>query len=177
MGTIPLAHPPSQIMRLHPGTIFATALLMVVATTLHAQAPSATPASEKQAIIRRILEVTKAADNMLATMEAALPTQRASNPAIPSVFWERFMARASQQRYAFVDSLIPIYEKHFSTADLKEMLRFYETPVGKRMVAALPEVMNESLVAWQRWGFVIGKEIGEELQREAMTTKSPEMKH
>lgn len=129
--------------------------------------------SEKERIIRRILEVTRTADAMLVTMEAALPTQRASNPNIPAVFWDRFIARARAERGALIDSIVPVYDRHFTVEELREVLRFYETPVGRRMMLAMPDIMRESMVVGQRWGFVIGQEIGEQLRKEGLVPRSP----
>ncbi len=41
-------------------------------------------------------------------METALPAQRASNPRIPAVFWDRFAERARSRRSEFVELLVPI---------------------------------------------------------------------
>jgi uncharacterized protein len=144
------------------------AALPMTPTTLHAQARGAAMDPAKVAVIRQILEVTKAADQMLVALEATIPAQRAGNPAIPAVFWDRFVARARERRGALLDSLIPVYDRNFTTADLTELLRFYGTPVGKRLLAATPNTARESVAVGQQWGFVIGQEIGEQLKREGL---------
>lgn len=152
----------------------AAILVTVAAPTLEAQARRSAVAPEKEAVIRRILEITKTADLMLVAIESGLPAQRASNPNIPAVFWDRFAAKAREQRSSLVDSIIPIYDKHFSTAELKSILQFYQTPIGQRLVNATPDIARESMLAGQRWGFVIGQEIGAQLQREGLVPRPPE---
>ncbi|MFA6448073.1 MAG: DUF2059 domain-containing protein [bacterium] len=49
-----------------------------------------------------------------------------------------------------VDSLInkiyvPIYAKHFSDDDIKAMIAFYDSPVGKKLVAESPAIATESM--------------------------------
>jgi uncharacterized protein len=149
------------------------ALLATAAAALRAQAPKTTTDPAKLALIRQILDVTKAADQMLIGMEATIPAQRASNPAIPAVFWDRFIARAREQRGALVDSLVPIYDRNFTTADLGELLKFYQSPAGKRFITAMPNIARESIEAGQRWGFVLGQEVGEQLRREGVVPRQP----
>jgi hypothetical protein len=128
---------------------------------------------EKEAVIRRVLEVTGTAELILTTMEAGLPAQRASNPSIPAVFWDRFAARARADSRSLIDSLVPVYGRLFTTEELKELVRFYETPLGKRLIAATPELARESMMVGQRWGFVIGQEIGVQLEREGLLRPPP----
>lgn len=149
-------------------TLLLCAALTMTAAPLQAQIRSAPIDPEKVAVIRQILEVTGAANQMIVTMEATIPMQRASSPSVPAVFWDRFMARARAERGALLDSLIPIYDRNFTTADLTELLRFYNTPAGKRLIAATPNIARESVQAGQRWGFTIGQEVGEQLRREGL---------
>lgn len=123
---------------------------------------------EKAAVITRILEVTRSADLMLMAMETALPAQRAANPSIPAVFWDRFIAAARDQRAALLDTMVPIYDRHFTLADLTELLRFYETPAGERLLEVTPLITRDAMLAGQRWGERIGEEVGAQLVREGL---------
>jgi hypothetical protein len=111
---------------------------------------------------------------MLVGIEAGLPAQRAANPNIPAAFWDRFAARVRNERGTLIDSLVPIYDRLFNVDELKELLRFYQTPFGKRFIAASPDLARESILAGQRWGFVIGQEIGAQLQREGLVPRPPD---
>jgi hypothetical protein len=52
-----------------------------------------------------------------------------------------------------------VYAGRFSDAELKEILAFYRSPVGKKYVATLPGVLEESLRLTQAWGNKISEEI------------------
>ena len=153
--------------------LVTAAMLATTAIALQAQSPGRTIDPAKLALIRQILEVTRAADQMLIGMEAMIPAQRASNPAVPAVFWERFTARAREQRGALVDSLVPVYDRNFTTADLGELLKFYQSPVGKRFITAMPNIARESIDVGQRWGFILGQEVAEQLSREGVVPRRP----
>jgi hypothetical protein len=42
-----------------------------------------------------------------------------------------------------MDDAPPIYARHFTASELREMIAFYQTPVGKKAIAVLPQVMTE----------------------------------
>jgi hypothetical protein len=105
-------------------------------------------------------------------METAMPAQRAANPLIPDVFWDRFLKRARDKRGEFLEALVPIYDRYFSLADLNELIRFYGSPLGKKLLSATPQIARESILEGQRWGFRIGQEVGEELAREGIGPKN-----
>jgi len=45
------------------------------------------------------------------------------------------------------DAMVPIYAKAFSMEDIQSLTQFYESPLGQRMVKALPEVVQQSQAA------------------------------
>lgn len=47
----------------------------------------------------------------------------------------------------FVSFATESYRKHFSLEDLEEIVAFYDSPVGKKLIATLPEITAASL-AW-----------------------------
>ena len=168
---------PFMSISLPARALCAALLLTVGASALKGQERPPSTSPEKEAVIRRILDVTRTADLIFSTIEAAMPAQRASNPSIPPVFWDRFIVRARAERRSLIDSLAPVYDRLFTTEELKELLRFYETPLGQRLVAASPDLARESMLVGQRWGFVIGQEIGAQLQRESLVLPPPDEEH
>lgn len=53
----------------------------------------------------------------------------------------------------------PLYDKHFTTEDLKGLVSFYKTPLGRKAVKALPQITQESMQASQQAGALIGPKI------------------
>lgn len=45
---------------------------------------------------------------------------------------------------------IPLYARHFSAAEIREMGTFYKTPVGAKMLSTMPQIMSESMGISQR---------------------------
>ena len=44
-----------------------------------------------------------------------------------------------------------VYAQHFTEAELKEILTFYKSPVGRKMLAEEPKAIEQSLKAAQDW--------------------------
>ena len=127
----------------------------------------------KASTIRRLLELTGAARLAMSGMEAMVPAQRAANPQIPAAFWDAFLARARRELPQLVDSMVPIYASHFSQAELEQLVRFYESPLGKRLNEVQPLIVQESMETGQRWGATIGRAVGESLARGGVKPQQP----
>jgi uncharacterized protein len=115
------------------------------------------------ATIRRLLDLTGAAQLALRGMEAMIPAQREASPQVPAVFWDAFLERARREISHLVDEMVPIYAAHFTPAQLTELVRFYESPLGRHVAEVQPLVTQESIQAGQRWGGAIGRAVAESL--------------
>ena len=143
-------------------TSIALLLALALAAPLSAQ-KNAAPDAVKTAVIRRLLELTQSAQLSLRAMEVMVPAQRAANPQIPAAFWDAFLARARRDVHQLVDSLVPIYAAHFTQAELEELVRFYQSPMGRRLTQMQPLITQESIEVGQRWGAMIGREVADSL--------------
>ena len=140
-----------------------------------AQAPAPRPAASAAApsvdpvklpLIRAVLTQTHAVDIMFQSMQAAVPMQRAANPAIPAVFWDRFIAAAHEREGDLEAMFIQIYDHHFTADELRQLLAFYRTPIGQKLLAEQPAVAQEAMAAGQQWGQRLGFEVGQKLTAE-----------
>lgn len=152
------------------------ALALLVAAPAHARAQAAveTPASPvqdpaKRRLIQDMLVRTKAIDIALQAMEGTVGAQRQANPRIPAVFWDRFIARARAERGDFEAMIAAIWDRNFTTDEMRQLLAFYDTPLGKKLIESQPAIAQESMVAGQQWGQRLGMKIGAELAAEGVT--------
>jgi len=128
---------------------------------------------QKEARIRELMEVTGAKDLgqqlIAAGMEQFRTSVQDSQPNNPRAkqFVDAFVARF--QKHFDPDSLtehvIPIYNKYLTIDDLKGLLDYYHSPLGQRMLKALPEVTRESQAA----GFALGQKAAQETMEELKT--------
>ena len=132
---------------------------------LTAVRPAVAQSAEKTALIRRLLAQTKAADLAVAAMEATIPAQRAANPKIPAEFWDEFIARAKREMPRFIDMLVPVYDSHFTTEQLDQLLAFYQSPLGQYLAKVQPEVAMQSAQIGQKWGGELGAAVAQDLAK------------
>ena len=60
--------------------------------------------------------------------------------------------------------LLPIYDKYFTNEDLENLLAFYQSDAGKKILKAMPNIMQESMVVGQEWGRSLGPVLIERLK-------------
>lgn len=115
--------------------------------------------------LKTMMEVTGSEATYKAVISQMVSTFKSQKPEVPAAVWnefgEAFTKAVSQD---ILDLLLPIYQKHFTEADLKAAIVFYESPAGQKMALASPLVMRESMEAGQQWGMKVGADIAKKLQ-------------
>ena len=135
-----------------------------------AQAPKIDPA--KEADIRRLLALTGAAalmqqvmtsmeHNMKPLLTNALPPGDYRDQLI-ELFWEKFQSKMN------TDSLLSLaitrYDQNFSDDEIKQLIAFYQTPLGEKVVTVLPKLTQEL----QQDGGKMGQQLGRESMLEVL---------
>jgi hypothetical protein len=92
-------------------------------------------------------------------------------PNVPESFWADFSKKANPNE--LIDLVVPIYDRHLSSDDVKGLVAFYQTPPGKNFIAAQPKITQESMTAGQEWGRTIAQRVIDELQKQG---KAPAQK-
>lgn len=140
-----------------------------------ARADELTP--EKRADIRKLTEMTGAGKMAVqfadAMGQSTARTLKAARPDVP----ERVFAVINDELLALIqermdtpggliDRVIPIYDRYFTHAEIKDLLAFYQTATGRKIVGVMPKVVSESFAAGQDWG----KSLAPEIQRRVLAT-------
>ncbi len=60
---------------------------------------------------------------------------------------------------AIIDNIIPVYAKHFTADELKELIAFYKSPTGAKNLALTPQLMVEVMEVSQKYFEDNAKEI------------------
>jgi uncharacterized protein len=151
---------------MHRVTTVTGVLAVTCLLASRAQAQSAdttSPNPTRLALAHQVLDASGAVAAMLSATRATLPAQKQANPQVPAEFWTRFEARITQEAPQLGDSIAVLYARRFTQDELKGMLAFYESPIGRRLVELLPGLVQESAAIGQRWGMRIGAEVGASL--------------
>jgi uncharacterized protein len=131
-------------------------------------APAATARIDpgKEADIRRLLELTGAKALVVQTMndlsQSLKPVLTNSLPPgdyrekLVNLFFVKFMAKADSQ--TLVDLAIPEYDKNFTYEEILGLIQFYQTPVGKKAISVLPQLMSDLQQRGRKWGEDLGRQ-------------------
>lgn len=144
----------------------------------HPQEPASKSATkidaQKEAAIRKLFEIQgtrKTMDqvisgmsaNMKPTLSKMLPTGEYQEKLI-GLFFEKFQAKLKVDD--LLDMTIPIYDKYFSKEDIDGLTRFYQTPLGTKMISVMPQVLIESQSAAMSMGEQLGRQAMQEVLAE-----------
>jgi uncharacterized protein len=74
----------------------------------------------------------------------------------------RYTPRASE----LVDGAARIYASHFTEAELKQMLVFYQSPIGQKMIIEEPKALDESMANAGKWADNLSLEVIDSMRAE-----------
>ena len=146
-----------------------TLWLVAAALAFPATSAAADVSKDKQADIRELIGGGSArlsqqlADTASRTITRALKTRYPDLPerVLPNLTRELTAVFESQAQApgGLVDRIIAIYDKHFTHQEIKELLAFNQTPIGRKTLEVLPQIMSETTAAGQAWGQSLAPEI------------------
>jgi hypothetical protein len=131
----------------------AGASSVVAATHKHHKAATHKPAAQveaSEAQVRQLMEVS-GVDRMLGQMNtqmAAMMQQQV--PCVPASYWQDFIDAKGVRE--LTERMVPIYQRHFSAADIQGLLKFYRSPLGQKVITEMPATMAEGMQLGQEWG-------------------------
>lgn len=65
----------------------------------------------------------------------------------------------------FADLVVDVYHRHFTHDDVRRLIVFYETPLGRKLSGELPAMTQESMQAGVKWGTGIAPKIQERVKQ------------
>ncbi len=77
---------------------------------------------------------------------------------------ERFQSKLHVEQ--FVNLTVPIYDKYFTQDEIEGLTKFYQTPLGKKVITVLPQVLVESQTESMKLGEKYGREAMAEVLEE-----------
>jgi hypothetical protein len=155
------------IRALRAGAIFAA--LFGFAATANAQAPSAA----QQKLARQVVEISG--------------SSRAFDSVIPQLFQQVYATYVQQNPdlskdlATTLEALIPEFEKRkdeittiasiafaekFTEAELNDLLAFYNSPTGKKLVAQNNDILRDAYAKTQEWTGKVSQQLIERLKTE-----------
>ena len=127
-----------------------------------AQSTGRPPDTQKQKDIRRLLKITGSGELGTQVMGQMVGNMKKAMPQVPEKFWADFMKEVHTDE--LVDLIVPVYDRNLTQGDVTELIRFYESPTGKKFVSVLPKITQESMGVGEKWGRELGMKVMAKLQ-------------
>jgi uncharacterized protein len=116
--------------------------------------------SEFEKDIERFLSIngsTATYDLAFEQMVAQFKMKRAD---APDEIWKEVRIQIFDKEISTLNKmLIPIYMKHFTHSEIKALIEFYQSPIGKKMTGNISPITNESLQISQKWIIGLGQKM------------------
>ncbi|HTV50641.1 MAG TPA: DUF2059 domain-containing protein [Steroidobacteraceae bacterium] len=159
-------------MKMRRSLAALAALLLVVSTNALAQGQAQDIPPAKRAAIEKLIEITGAL-NLGRQLSAAMVTQltnalRATHADIPQkaldILPDVVNGVIAENMATLRETMMHLYDQHLTLEDVQGLNQFYSTPLGRKVIKDLPSLLQESIVAGQKWGQALGPEIARRLR-------------
>ncbi len=138
-------------MQFHKKVIVTAALAAMSAGAVQAapQAVDSGGASAQQ--VRELMDVvglrrilTQMDSVMVQQIERVLPCVAATT--VETSF------SSTQAQDDILNRMVPVYQRHFTSADIQGLLTFYRSPLGQKVLREMPATMQEGMQIGRQWG-------------------------
>lgn len=158
-------------------TLRRTARVAAVAVALVALGLSADaqpkPSAGAMATARQLIKVTGAAEVFSplipGVVEQAKLLYLQQNPdlakdlnAVAAKLRKEYAPRLSE----LITHVARLYVQHFTEAELKQIVAFYQSPVGKKLLAQRPQIVNSSMNYAQDWANKLSDKVMDRMSEE-----------
>jgi uncharacterized protein len=107
----------------------------------------------KRVEIRKLIELTGAANVSADALRQIIAPLRAGFPQVPNEFWDSFVKEVRSDE--LIDLVVPIYDRYYTLEEIGDLTRFYQSPVGQKTIKVLPKLSAEAIDAGQEWGRIV----------------------
>jgi hypothetical protein len=114
-----------------------------------AQAQLLARPSAEELKVRELLRLTGSVNVGFQMVDKILDTFERSMPQVPKEVWSGFREECDPRELE--DAIAPLYLASFTAPELDELLAFYRSPVGEKLLRKQPEIFRASSEAARKW--------------------------
>ncbi len=119
---------------------------------------------QKRLDAHRLIVVSGGKERVQASMRHMMKLMQQQNPhMVTEEFIDEFLQQADVNE--LFEQLVPVYTKHLTHAEIKGLIEFYQTPLGKALLEKMPVVQKEAMTIAARWGAEIGQKAVEAIRQ------------
>ncbi len=115
--------------------------------------------------LKKMFEVSGAEESYQVAIQQIFAMYREEYSNVGSDIWEDLEKEFSNTSLdKLTEMLVPVYSKYLTLEDLQELIEFYETPIGKKLVYSTPLILKESMQIGKQWGIKIGEDFEKKMK-------------
>ena len=134
--------------------LFILAIALIVTTALQAQSKT------YPATLKKYMEASGSLAAFKTAVNGMMGNFKTMNSSVPEEVWKELEIEfQSTSVDDLVTMLSPVYEKHLTETEMNEIIKFYNSPVGKKLAEKTPSIMAESMQVGQTWGQAVGQKV------------------
>jgi hypothetical protein len=134
---------------------FSLALPAQTSLSETAAADTTEDRNAKHSEIRRLIELTGAANVSTQVLQQIVEPIRHEFPQVPTGFWDGFIKEVRADE--LVDLVVPLYDRYYTRQEIHDLTVFYQSPVGQKTVKVLPKLSAEAISVGQDWGRTVAE--------------------
>lgn len=141
--------------------VLCIAMLFVTAPSVSAQDQN----QEYKEVLAKMMTLSGAMASTDAMLSQISTMMKQTSPNVPNTYWESFSAKFKEIiGNKLVEMYVPIYQKYLTLDDLKQIVAFYESPIGQKLGVATPLMAVEGMKIGQKLGMEIVTELQNDLK-------------
>lgn len=149
--------------------VITVILFLLVSSTSFAQTDST-----KAKDIKKLLEVSGTIKGVK-TMMSQFMSMTKTNPAYkdaPEGFFDKVLTKIDFDELIML--YVPIYDKHFTHSEIKELIAYHESPIGRKVLEKQSALLADSLEIGKTFGGKLDMKIYQLMQEEKGKTEETE---
>lgn len=148
--------------------LLLTALFIIIASSCSFAQNNASYRSS----LKQLMQLSGAEGTYKGVISQMITLFKQQQPSVPAAFWDEFTLEMNKVAIdQVVDLILPAYQKHLTEEEIKGVIAFYKTPVGKKYASKTPVITQESMIAGQVWGKTLGEKVIKRLREKGYLKK------
>jgi outer membrane lipoprotein-sorting protein len=117
--------------------------------------PALPMSKEKEADVRHLLELILPRDRINQMLNDVIGAMKTAMPQVPEKVWQEVVGELHLDADSVSRLYLPIYDSYYTDDEIKQLITFYESPLGRKALRDAPLIEAEAA----RQGETIGREL------------------
>jgi hypothetical protein len=132
--------------------------------------PAIAMSKEKEADARHLLELILPRDRVNQMLNDVIGAMKAAMPQVPEKAWQEVVGELHLDADSVSRLYLPIYDSYYADDEIKQLITFYESPLGRKTLRDAPLIEAEAAHQGEAIGRELIKRITEKLRVKGYAT-------